>query len=146
LVAGLKPALKWPNDVFLNGRKAAGVLVEGQLAQGRPAMLVVGVGVHVGRASLPPGVAERATSLAHEADRPVPRAPLLAAFLAAFEGHLDALMADGGARLRAGWEARMLGRGNDIAVAFPGTPRPALRGRALGLAANGALRLDTPDG
>jgi BirA family biotin operon repressor/biotin-[acetyl-CoA-carboxylase] ligase len=145
-VAGLRPALKWPNDVVLNGRKAAGVLVEGQLAQGRPAVLVVGVGVNVGPAAFPPEVAERATSLAHEAGRPVPRAPLLAAFLSAFEAHLDALAADGGARLRAGWEARMLGRGDDIAVAFPGTTRPDLRGRALGLAADGALRLATPGG
>jgi BirA family biotin operon repressor/biotin-[acetyl-CoA-carboxylase] ligase len=144
-VADLRPALKWPNDLLLDGRKAGGILVEGQLTPGRPATLVVGVGLNVGQASFPPELAGRATSLARAAGRPVEHAPLLAALLDALERHLDGL-ADGGTTLRAAWEARMAGRGAAVTVAFPNTPRPPLSGRALGLAPDGALRLATPDG
>jgi len=55
--------LKWPNDVFLDGRKASGLLVEvPATASGR---LVVGVGVNVNNSlqSAPASLAELATSL-----------------------------------------------------------------------------------
>lgn len=145
-VAGLAPALKWPNDVLLGGRKAGGVLVEGQLAPRGPAAVVVGVGLNVNQTSFPAALAGRATSLAREGGRPVARAPLLAALLAALEAHADALAADGGAGVRAAFEMRMAGRGDVATVAFPGSARPPLVGRALGLAEDGALRLATAGG
>lgn len=46
---GLAPAqlkLKWPNDLLLDGRKLAGVLVEGMTAVGGPTTTVVGFGVN----------------------------------------------------------------------------------------------------
>jgi len=145
-VAGLAPALKWPNDVLVDGRKAAGVLVEGQFAAGQAPVLVVGVGVNVNGGEPPPEAAPHATSLAVAAGRPVARAPLLAAFLGRLEEHLDGLAEDGGARLRAAWEARMAGRDATVTVRFPGTERLPLHGRALGLAGDGALRLATTEG
>ncbi len=40
-------ALKWPNDVLVNGRKIAGVLVEPRLGRGHVEFAVVGIGVNV---------------------------------------------------------------------------------------------------
>jgi BirA family transcriptional regulator, biotin operon repressor / biotin---[acetyl-CoA-carboxylase] ligase len=53
-------AIKWPNDVWVRGRKLAGILVEGRPQEG---WAVLGVGVNVGTAEFPPALRETATSL-----------------------------------------------------------------------------------
>ena len=56
-------ALKWPNDVLLaDGRKVAGILVEGRLAEGW-AVVGIGVNVAVREDDLPPELRGRAASL-----------------------------------------------------------------------------------
>ena len=42
-IAGIKPSLKWPNDLVIDGMKIAGIL-----AQADPSVVVVGVGLNVG--------------------------------------------------------------------------------------------------
>ena len=142
VVSPLSLTLKWPNDVLLEGRKVGGLLLEGQLARpdGLGATLVLGLGLNVNQTSFPPDVAERATSLALEVGRPIPRLPLLADVLAALEAHYDRLASDGGASARQGFEARMAGRGAMASVAFPHSTRPAEQGAMLGIATSGALR------
>jgi BirA family biotin operon repressor/biotin-[acetyl-CoA-carboxylase] ligase len=56
-LAGGAARVKWPNDVLLDGRKVAGILVEARA----PEWAVVGIGVNV--VSVPPEVADIATSL-----------------------------------------------------------------------------------
>jgi len=56
-LAGDAARVKWPNDVLLDGRKVAGILVEARA----PDWAVVGIGVNV--TGVPPEVADIATSL-----------------------------------------------------------------------------------
>ena len=56
---GLKPQIKWPNDVYLNGKKAVGVLLEGSL----PEYAILGIGINVGQKAFPVGYRVRPTSL-----------------------------------------------------------------------------------
>lgn len=56
--------VKWPNDVWIDGRKIAGILLEASIAGGRLSSLVVGVGVDVHTESFPEEIAGVATSLA----------------------------------------------------------------------------------
>jgi BirA family biotin operon repressor/biotin-[acetyl-CoA-carboxylase] ligase len=56
-------AIKWPNDVFVDGRKIAGILIEGQVRGARTPFVVVGVGVNVNTASFPDAISASATSL-----------------------------------------------------------------------------------
>ena len=58
---GLRPVLKWPNDVLVNGRKIAGILIE---SERRAA--IVGIGVNVLQDSFPDDIAATATSVARE--------------------------------------------------------------------------------
>ncbi len=74
--------LKWPNDLLLDGRKAAGMLAEAGAGGGRPPWVVLGMGVNVRQAAadLPDELAGQATSMALAAGRQVDRAELLGAW------------------------------------------------------------------
>ena len=61
-LAGAAARVKWPNDVLLDGRKLAGILVEARPQDGW-AVLGIGVNVAVDVAALPPDVRDRAASL-----------------------------------------------------------------------------------
>jgi BirA family biotin operon repressor/biotin-[acetyl-CoA-carboxylase] ligase len=61
-LAGPSSLVKWPNDVLLDGRKVAGVLVEGRPAE-RWAVVGIGVNAAVDVASMPVELRERAGSL-----------------------------------------------------------------------------------
>ena len=71
---GVESALKWPNDVLLDGAKLAGILAE-RVETGTGPAAVVGVGVNVSAAP------EGATSLAAHAGQAVDRAAVLAALV-----------------------------------------------------------------
>jgi BirA family biotin operon repressor/biotin-[acetyl-CoA-carboxylase] ligase len=73
-------ALKWPNDLLVNGRKAAGILVEGT---GGAAVIGVGVNVDWRGVQRPPELAE-ATSLAEEGGQGIDGWRVLAGFIGVF--------------------------------------------------------------
>jgi BirA family biotin operon repressor/biotin-[acetyl-CoA-carboxylase] ligase len=56
-------AIKWPNDIWVKGRKVAGILVEGRPQEG---WAVLGIGLNVRTAEFPAELAETATSLRRE--------------------------------------------------------------------------------
>lgn len=74
--------LKWPNDVYVGGRKIAGVLVEGQLRGDRVASLVAGVGLNVHTRAFPPELERTATSLALAGAATLDRSLIAAGLLA----------------------------------------------------------------
>lgn len=51
---GLAPEIKWPNDVLLERKKTAGILVEAYWQADRLEALIMGIGVNVTPASVPP--------------------------------------------------------------------------------------------
>jgi BirA family biotin operon repressor/biotin-[acetyl-CoA-carboxylase] ligase len=57
---GPDAAIKWPNDVWIDRRKVAGILIEGRPQEG---WAVLGIGLNVTTESFPPELAETATSL-----------------------------------------------------------------------------------
>lgn len=72
--------LKWPNDVLIGGRKAAGIL-----AEGAGDAVVVGIGLDVDwRGVMRPADLDAATSLAEVAGRDIDRWRLLAGILGIF--------------------------------------------------------------
>ncbi len=87
---GLEAQLKWPNDVYVAGRKVAGILVEGRPQEGW-GVIGVGVNVAVDAGSFPPELAGRAGTLGLE---PAAIEPLLARLLATLERWLAAPTAE----------------------------------------------------
>lgn len=78
---GLAPEIKWPNDVLLQRRKTAGILVEAQWLGSRLEALILGIGVNLSPASVPPpGEALYPATCVEEAlGRPVDRLAFLRA-------------------------------------------------------------------
>jgi BirA family biotin operon repressor/biotin-[acetyl-CoA-carboxylase] ligase len=85
-VTGLQPAIKFPNDVLVGGRKVAGILAESSESR-----VVLGIGVNVNqtREQLPADAQTEPTSLHVEIGEPVDRAALLVAILARLETAYD---------------------------------------------------------
>lgn len=75
-VAAARALVKWPNDVYIEDRKAAGILCEG-VVKGHSGYLVVGVGINVAQQHWPRDLPS-AVSLLEATGRMVSRADLLA--------------------------------------------------------------------
>ena len=136
--------LRWPNDVLLSGRKAAGILIETTDAPDGSGAVVIGVGVNVGVDSVPPGMEGSAASLSREAGVTVPRRPLLAAFLQRFQE--EYLLFERGERnaILDRWKARSsMWDGVRVRVGEAGAWREAT---TCGLSDSGAIRVRLPDG
>jgi BirA family biotin operon repressor/biotin-[acetyl-CoA-carboxylase] ligase len=131
VAAGERAAIKWPNDVLLDGRKLAGILAEARPQDGW-AVLGVGLNVAVRVEDLPAELRGTAATLGLE---PRDVEPVLARLLRALE---RALALDTPALLDA-WRARDALRGRDVAWA-------AGEGRAAGIDGDGRLVVELPDG
>lgn len=131
-------ALKWPNDALLNGRKAAGVLLESAGTAGRLDWLTVGVGVNL--AAHPPAEpgAWPPTSLAAETGRAPDPEAALALLGARFDVWAGRLAAEGFGPLREAWLARAARLGEKVAARLPGE---TVEGVFADLDADGALVL-----
>jgi BirA family biotin operon repressor/biotin-[acetyl-CoA-carboxylase] ligase len=130
--------MKWPNDVLVDGRKLAGILVEGQVAAGVMDYAVAGVGVNLEH---PPGgfpaeISATATALADVSPTTPRRARLLAALLGAIEAEYDELQAHGPGQARERWLELADTIGREVVARAGGEE---VRGRAVDLDADGNL-------
>ena len=85
--------LRWPNDVMLEGRKVAGILV--QLLD---SAAIAGIGINVNHAAFPPQLAAEATSLRIATHGLYSREQLLVALLSAVERYCGVLAGPDGKR------------------------------------------------
>lgn len=111
---GLRPTLKWPNDVYLSNRKVAGILAEANAPTDQDVQFVIlGIGINIAPATYPADVASHATSLEAELGRAVDRGLLLTECLASFAGRYADLRSARHAIVMGQWRRRaapLLGR------------------------------------
>lgn len=133
---GLRVALKWPNDILIDGAKAGGILVELVSTGERVEFVIVGIGLNVNLhpADLPGELLVPATSLSQRAGREVGRARLLRALLQAIEVRYVALLQ--GHRPEGEWAGRLLTLGQRVSVSGAGS---VVEGVAEAVDADGAL-------
>ncbi len=151
LACGLAPTLKWPNDLLLGERKAAGVLAEIETGPGgRIGHVVLGLGldVNLDPAALPPDVAPLATSFAAVAGGALDRAAVARRLLEALDAWLERFRRHGFGPVREAWLrlSGLPGRRLAVALGGPGQAAEVLEGTAAGLGEDGALLLETPAG
>ena len=138
---GVPARLKWPNDVLVEGRKLAGILVEVQ-ATPSGTVLVIGIGLNIAFAT--PGLASASAlpvaNLWEEGAAPVDRNRLVAELGRSLEAHLAAFAADGFGAFVDAWHA--VDAFADRAVHLVSPPAPAVAGIARGVDVSGALLLE----
>lgn len=111
-LTGLQAAIKWPNDVRVDRRKVAGILVE------RGAGAVIGIGLNANFASdeLPIELWDTATSLQILLKRPVDRSELARSLIARLDSLYDRSRREGGQVLSVPWRERSEHLGRLVAV------------------------------
>jgi BirA family biotin operon repressor/biotin-[acetyl-CoA-carboxylase] ligase len=141
---GVPAALKWPNDLYCGGRKAAGILAEMASDPDGVRHVVIGVGLNVNvvEDDFPPDLRGTATSLRICAGRAFRRVDVLARLLDAFGTRYAEFIGGGFASLRDGWDRRDFLRGRRVLLRRQGGEG---WGTADGLDTVGALRF-LPDG
>lgn len=129
-------SLKWPNDVLLDGRKVAGILLE---ALGRDA-LAIGIGINL--LHHPEGTEAPATSVNAATGRAVDRDDALGILAAQFAAWYGEWQSQGFAGLKPHWLMRASGLGGPIRARLP---HGEVKGVFEDLDDDGALLLRTSD-
>ena len=134
--------LKWPNDVYLNNRKACGILVE--TGNGQSARLVLGIGINVNNRSesAPSDLRDKTVALCEAIGRDIPLVEVLIGVLQRLSSRLIWIGA-GEIELREEWSRRCLLTGKHVHVEVG--PRYVV-GTCLGIDVDGALLIDTDAG
>jgi BirA family biotin operon repressor/biotin-[acetyl-CoA-carboxylase] ligase len=96
-VSQLATDLRWPNDVLINEKKCAGILVEMTAEPQRVQHVLVGIGINVNHERIPDELAAEATSLRLEAGRVFSRLELLISVLRRLEHHYNQFLQRGAA-------------------------------------------------
>lgn len=142
LVAPHEAAIKWPNDILLEGSKCCGMLLETVHETGRSqqqAAVILGIGLNVNQVHFPEAIEERATSLRLTAGRPIDRAPLFVQLLRALERWYDRLHRDPEA-VRTAFTEKMVNNRESVVLRWTDSSRP-IEGSVEGIDETGGLRL-----
>lgn len=144
---GLQPQIKWPNDVLLNQRKAAGILVEAAWLGERLQGIVTGIGVNVSAEAVPPDdqVLFPAISVEQAAGQKVDRVRLLQAILQALFYWRPQI---GSSAFHQAWEDRLAFKGEWVRVEAGGESAPdrsPITGQVVGIDPAGNLQLRTAE-
>jgi len=141
-VAGLKPEIKWPNDVLINGKKVCGILIESEVKGSRADYAIIGIGINVNlKPSDFPEIPPLATSLSHELGREVSQLDMVRCLLAEIE-RLYLVLPSGDAVYQE-WRHNLVTLGKKVQVSSEET---TLEGIAESVASDGSLLLRQSDG
>jgi BirA family biotin operon repressor/biotin-[acetyl-CoA-carboxylase] ligase len=140
---GLTPQIKWPNDILLNGRKVAGILIELGWAGEQVNYVVIGVGLNVAKGAAPTTDVLRfpAISLEHLLGAAPDRAQLLHDILASFislRPHMHS------ASFMASWEKMLAYYEREVRVEMGGDR--VVLGKVTGLESDGSLKVREENG
>ena len=143
-VSGVRPQMKWINDLVVEGKKLGGILVEMSVDKGLVDYAVIGIGINClqKQEDFPPEIADLATSLAMASGRNILPEKLIAAMVIALQ-HMDAALFSQKAQLMTRYKASCVTLGKDIQVIQGDCVRP---GKAYDLDEDGGLWVIFPNG
>ncbi len=140
---GMKPDIKWVNDVLINEKKIAGILAE-TTETPKGLAVVVGIGINLKSSNFPPDLVATATSL-EDLSSTADRDTLIEVLTSHFSRFYDMLQIEGGAaRIIENWKQRSsYSSGKIVRAVLNGE---TITGVTDGLEDNGALRVKRSDG
>lgn len=136
--------LKWPNDVLVDFRKLAGILVEIQGDIQGPSFAVVGIGLNVRLPAAQRESIDQAVVDLDEMQVYTDRNTLLATCLLELKAVLEVMRREGFGALRAEWESHHAHAGQPVTLVLPN--RQIVEGIAQGVDDTGAFLLQTGKG
>jgi BirA family biotin operon repressor/biotin-[acetyl-CoA-carboxylase] ligase len=141
-VAGFIPAIKWPNDLLVKGKKLGGILTEADMELDRINFVVVGMGINVNMtpASFPASIKKTATSLQESLGREISRTALIQSILRHLEQWYKKLEQGRREEITRRWKELSSINGLTIEVTSLGE---VIRGTALDIDEDGALLVQT---
>ncbi len=141
---GYQAGIKWPNDIYIDGRKICGMLTEMHGSMESVEWVVVGIGINCLNKDLPPEIKDVATSLAlAEPEKPVVRAQVAAELLNQLEKYYTILYEQGFAEIRRIWLANNITLGRRVKIS---TLNETFFGEALDMKEDGSLLVKREDG
>ena len=142
---GLRPEIKWPNDILIDGRKVAGILTElsAELDQVKHVVLGVGLDVNLASTDFPADLRKLATSIKIETGKAHRRAELAAAILAELDRNYERVCRQQFDELAGEWESQCSTLGHRVRIRVGDR---IIEGRAEALNPEGALMLRTEHG
>ncbi len=145
LQTGLKPEIKWPNDILIRNRKVAGILTEmsAELDHVKHVILGIGVDVNLNPGEFPPELRKLATSLKIETGGTTSRSELAAAILRELENDYARVCSGHFAAVADEWEENCSTLGRQVGIRIG---HRQIRGRVESLGEDGALLLRTEHG
>lgn len=144
MVSELPFTIKWPNDIYCRGRKISGTLCEMKAEIDRVNHVVVGTGINVNMESSDDSIRDIATSLLMETGSEFSRVRTAAFLLEEFERVYNRWLSEGNLEFIIDeWDRYSLLKDKLVDVR---TAARIVSGKAAGIARNGALKLELPDG
>ena len=118
----VEPVIRWPNDLYVCGKKLAGILVEVRRMTESLSAIAIGIGVNCLQHDrhFPPDLRGRATSLDLESSQPVDRPAVARAILRELDGLLDEQRGVSDDELAAAWRARSADLGTRVTLLAEG--------------------------
>ncbi|HEY3308574.1 MAG TPA: biotin--[acetyl-CoA-carboxylase] ligase [Desulfuromonadaceae bacterium] len=145
-VTGLKPEIKWPNDVLINGKKVAGLLNEMSAETDGINFVILGLGVNLNMtaAQFAADLRYPATSLLLEVGRTVERVNFATHLLRCLDRLYCNFLSEGFNQVREEWQRRCNAHGRQVSVSDGGAE--VTQGWFCGIDSDGALLLRPSNG
>ena len=142
---GLKPEIKWPNDILIGGKKVAGILTElsAELDRVKHVILGIGIDVNLDAGEFPAELKKMATSLKIESGEIISRSELATAILRELDFDYSRICGGKFSQVADEWEEHCATIGRNVTVHIG---ERKIRGRAESLDDNGALLLRSEHG
>ena len=140
---GIAAEIKWTNDIYVAGRKVAGILIEHALAGTNLSRTIVGIGLNVNRTAFDPEL-PNPTSMALLTGRSFDREELLERLHGALMARYEALREGGAEALRCDYHAHLYRLNREQRFRLPSGEE--FLGKIRGVEADGTLWVEHPDG
>lgn len=140
-LTGIRPTLKWPNDVLIRGRKVCGTLLELSTEPDMVRFVIVGIGLNINmiESEMTEEIRTKATSLLMETQKPFERALVCGILLTSLEKYYRLFQKEGAEKICSVWEERADIKGKHLEITQLGESH---RGVAEGIDRDGAMLLN----